>query len=688
MNLSESSLTLLSRDCKGALRSLSQHPARLALLGVILTQAALAQTPPPPPGNLAQVSIEDLMNIEVTSVSRKEQKLSKTGAAIFVITQDDIHRSGAANIPDVLRMAPGVNVAQVDSNAWAISIRGFNSRYSNKILVLVDGRSIYSPAYSGVLWDQINVPLEDIDRIEIIRGPGGTVWGANAVNGVINIITMSSKATQGALIVAEAGSRESGGLAQYGGKAGSVGTWRGFGSYSNTNSSINPAGEAAADGWHDFHGGFRADLALSPGDKVTIQGDLYQSHEGQSLTSVVSNNLPAVATFNAPVTVASGDLQMVWTHTLNNGSETSLNVYYNHVKRNDQGLLQDSTLDLDFQHHIALNSRNDVVWGLAYRIADDSLTMGINAEFLPPQRTDSLYSAFVQDEIKLAGSAWLTVGTKLEHNAYTGFEYEPSARLVWAPTDRQTVWLSASQAIRQPSREDTDLLFHNLTIIPLGGNSFGVLTYVGAKTSQAEQLRDYEAGYRAQVTKRLSLALDVFRSYYRHLETTEPATPYFVDTPAPPHLVVPIDLVDNGHARTYGVEAFATWNATTRWRLSPGYSLIHLTPVADKLNPDSSLTGLAGGTPKHQIQFRSALALRANLDWDTSIFFVGRLSGQQIPAYTRLDMQLRWRAGERIEIGISGQNLLTPHHPEFVDAYGVNYTQVRRSVLAKITWRF
>jgi len=657
-------------------------------LALLVAPKSPAQPASSPPRALADASLEDLMNVEVTSVSRKEQKLSKTGAAVFVITQDDIRRSGAANIPDVLRMAPGVNVARVDANAWAISIRGFNSRYSNKVLVLIDGRSIYSPAFSGVDWDQIDVPLENIERIEIIRGPGGAAWGANAVNGVINIITMTPADTQGGLIVAQAGSQEGGGLTRYGGKAGSLGTWRAFGRYSNTDSSIDPAGAPAADGWHAFHGSFRFDLQPSPGDKVMIQGDLYQSGEGQSLTSVFHNSLPTVATFNDPLTVASGDLQMLWTHTLRNGSETSLNVYYNHVKRNDQGLLQDSTLDLDFQHHIALNSRNDVVWGLGYRVAKDSLTLGRNTQFFPPQRTDSLYSAFVQDEIRLAESASFTVGTKLEHNAYTGFEYEPSARFVWTPTVRQTVWLSASQAIRQPSRQDTDLLYHDLAIIPLGGNSFGILTYTGNKASQAEQLRDYEGGYRAQFTKRLSLDVAVFRSYYRRLETTEQGNPYLAVTPVPPHFVFPIDLVDNGHARTYGGEAFATWNVTNRWRLSPGYSLIHLTPVADPLNPNSSLTGLAGGTPKHQIQFRSGLALRSNLDWDTSIFFVGQLSGQQIPAYTRLDMQLRWRIRERIELGVTGQNLLAPHHAEFVDAYGVNYTQVQRSVFGKITWGF
>lgn len=664
------------------------RPVNIEIAFVLCTFAAafdFAQTVKP--RDLTQASLEDLMNIQVISVSRKEQKLSRVGAAVFVITQDDIQRSGAANIPDVLRMAPGVNVARLASNAWAVSIRGFNSRYSNKILVLIDGRSIYSPAFSGVNWDQIDVPLEDIERIEIIRGPGGTAWGANAMNGVINIITLSSKATRGALVVAGAGSQESGALVQYGGNAGAVGTYRAFGRYSDTVSSVDPANQPAADGWHAFHEGFRFDLEPSSRDTLMIQGDIYQARESQTLTTVLSNQLPTVATFSDGITVNSGDLQTRWTHTLKNGSDTSLNVYYNRVTRVDQGLLEDSTLDVDFQHHIALNSRNDVVWGLAYRVASDKLTMGYNTRFLPPQRTDNLYSGFVQDEITLAHFASLTIGTKLEHNSYTGFEYEPSAQLVLTPTDHQTVWLSAAQAIRQPSRQDTDLQ-KDVEVLPLAGGGFGVVQYVSNKNIQTEQLRDYEGGYRAQLTHRLSLDIAAFRSYYQRLETTEPAAAFFVETPAPPHVVIPLELGGGARARTYGGEAFATWDVTRRWRLSPGYSIIHMNVIGDPSSPGSTAEAVPGDTPKHQITLRSGLQLRPNLDWDTSVYFVGVLSGSAIPAYTRLDTQLRWHIREFLEIGITGQNLLTPRHSEFVAGYGTDYTQVQRSVLGKVTWRF
>jgi iron complex outermembrane recepter protein len=657
-------------------------------LAFLLVAPESARSQSSTPQALADSTLEDLMNIEVTSVSKKEQKLSETGAAIFVITQDDIHRSGAANIPDVLRMAPGVNVARIDAGTWAISIRGFNSRYSNKILVLIDGRSVYQPSFSGVYWDQIDVPLEDIERIEVIRGPGGTVWGANAMNGVINIITMSSKATQGGVIVAGAGSDETGSLAQYGGKAGAAGTWRAFGRYSDTVSSINAAGGGAADGWHAFHGGFRTDLEPSSRDKVMVQGDVYQTGEGQTVTTVLSDHLPAVATFNDRVTVGSGDLQARWDHALQNGSDMSLNVYYSHVNRLDQAIVENSnSFDIDFQHHLAVNSRNDMVWGLGYRVTDDKMTSGYDTLWFPPQRTDNLYSAFVQDEIRLGKSAWFTIGTKLEHNAYTGFEYEPSAQFVWAPTRRQAFWLSASQAVRQPSRQDTDLQY-DVAVIPLEGSSFGVLKFINNENIRAEQVRDYEAGYRAQVTKRLSLDVAAFRSYYRRLETAEPADPFFAGAPGPPHLVFPVDLGNGARARTYGGEVFATWNVTGRWRLSPGYSLIHMNVIQNPLSQNSTAAAEPGDTPKHQLQFRSTLGLRHNLDWDTSLYFVGYLSADQVPAYTRLDTQLRWHVLESVEFSVTGQNLLTARHAEFTDAYEVNYTQVRRSVFGRITWRF
>ena len=663
------------------------RPVLTVAVAICLSVSCLGQNQLP--RDLTEASLEELLNVQVTSVSKKDQALFKTGAAIFVITQDDIRHSGAFNIPDLLRMVPGVEVARVDANTWAISIRGFNTRYSDKVLVLIDGRSVYTPSFSGVYWDQLDVPLENIDRIEVIRGPGGTVWGANAMNGVINIITKSSDATQGGLVSAGTGTEESAqATIQYGGHLGKAGTYRAFGHYSNIGSSTLASGEDGADAWRRFHGGFRSDWVLTPHDALMVQGDLSQNSEGQTLTTVLSNHLPAAATFNDRITVSTGDFLGRWNHSLANGSEFSLQAYYDHFDRIDQAIDEKlNTFDVDFQHHLAWGSRQDIVWGLDFRRYVDSLAPGYDVIFTPPRRTLTLYSLFVQDQIGITRSLTLTIGAKAEHNQYSGFDWEPSAQLVWTPTPRQAFWVSASQAVRQPSLMDSAIQY-DITTVPLNDNSFGVLTLLGNPQIRNEQVRDYEAGYRAQAGKHLSIDLALFRSYYQHLETSEPGDPFAVDTPGPPHLVLPLYVNNLARARTYGGEIFAHWDATSHWRLSAGMSLLHMNVIKDPASQDSTVQGTTGDTPEHQFQIRSAVRLTHNLEWGTSAYFVGKLAEDSIPAYTRVDTRLGWRIGESLELSLVGQNLLTPRHAEFGDAFEVNHTQVERAGLVKLTWRF
>src|SRR5271165_832641 len=410
---------------------MNKYPRRIAAIAFLSGLSGLAQQPK----DLSQASLEDLMNIQVTSVSKKEQSLSKAGAAVFVITQEDIRRSGATNIPDLLRMVPGVNVARMSANTWAISIRGFNDSFADKVLVLIDGRSVYNPITSGVSWDQQDVPLEDIERIEVIRGPGGTVWGANAVNGVINIISKHSKATQGGLVVAGTGSGQSAdGLVQYGGSAGGDGSYRVFGRYFRDDSAALANGIHGDDGWHGSHAGFRSDWDLSGHDTLMVQGDYFGTSEGQTLTTLISNQLPNLYTFNDKIAVETHDVLGKWTHGFSNGSEATLQLYYDHVRRNGEGAVEFlDTGDLDFQYHFRIGSRQDVVAGVGYRLNDQGLRPGYTISFDSGHRVDNLFNTFVQDEIRLAGSLALTVGSKLEHNSYTGFEYELSAQLVWTP---------------------------------------------------------------------------------------------------------------------------------------------------------------------------------------------------------------------------------------------------------------
>ena len=640
------------------------------------------------PSDLTQASLEELLNVQVTSVSKKDQALFKTGAAVFVITQEDIRHSGASNIPDLLRMVPGVDVARIDANTWAISIRGFNTRYSDKVLVLIDGRSVYTPSFSGVYWDHLDVPLENIERIEVIRGPGGTVWGANAMNGVINIITKSSKATQGGELSAGTGTEESAqGMIQYGGRIGQTGTYRAFGHYSNTGASTLSGGENGADAWRRFHGGFRSDWDLTPRDSFMVQGDVSQNSEGQTLTEVLDNHLPAVATFNDRIGVTAGDFLARWNHILANGSEFSLQAYYDHFDRLDEAIDEKLTsVDIDFEHHLALGSRHDIVWGLDFRQYTDSLTPGFDVSFTPPRRSFSLYSFFFQDQIALTKSLALTIGSKTEHNDYSGFDWEPGAQLVWSPGRHHLFWASASQAVRQPSLMDSSIQY-DITTVPFN-NSFGVLTLLGNPKITNEQLRDYEVGYRAQVGKRFSIDLDLFRSYYQHLETSEPGDPFAVDTPGPPHYVLPLYVNNLARAQTYGGEMSANWDATSHWRLSAGLSLLRMNVNKDFNSQDSAVQGTAGDTPEHQFQIRSALRLKHNLDWDTSLYFVGKLTEDAIPAYARLDTRLGWHIGESVELSLVGQNLLTPRHIEFGNAFEVDHTQVERAALVRLTWRF
>jgi iron complex outermembrane receptor protein len=639
------------------------------------------------PKDLTDLSLEDLMNVTVTSVARKEQKLSHSAAAVYVITQEDIRRSGVTNIPDALRMAPGVDVAQISASAWAISIRGFADHFANKVLVLVDGRSVYSASFSGVYWDAQDVPLEDIDRIEVIRGPGGTVWGANAVNGVINIITKKASETRGRLVTTTGGSQEKAqGLLQYGGQAGTKMDYRAFARYSTLGDGQFPNGTQAADGWLVAHGGFRSDWQLSQRDTMTIQGDLLADQAGETVTEAFSNTLKS-ATFNYITKFRSGNIQGRWTRTLSDNSDLSLQAYYDDYTIQQDGFIDSRrTFDLDFNHHFALNGRNDIVWGLGYRVSPDNFTPGYSLSLLPPRRTDNLFTSFLQDEIKITKSLWFTLGAKLEHNGYTGFTTESGAQLLWTPTQRQAAWLSIMRAIRQPSRADTDTQV-DLSIVPLPNGLPGVVHLTTDPILAGEErVVSLQAGYRKQINSRLSVDLAAFGNFYADLTTFETQPPFFAAAPLP-HIVLPVFGDDKGSAVSAGGEVYFNWNATRHWRIIPEYSLTTLDVGHTKISNDTNLQRLEEQRAEHKVGFRSLLTLPHNLECDNTMNYVSRLS-VGIPAYTRFDTRLGWKASERTEISIIGQNLLSPRHPEFFDSFTIHNTAVQRSVFGKITWRF
>ena len=671
-------------SCRPTQRRIRHRAAQACLLTSLLSLGVpLARSQP----DLTEASLEQLMNVQVTSVSKKEQKLARTAAAVFVITQQDIQRSGATNIPDLLRMVPGVQVARIDANAWAISIRGFNTRYSNKVLVLIDGRSVYSPSFSGVFWEQQGLPLEDIERIEVIRGPGATVWGANAVNGVINIITKSAKATQGGLLTAGAGNQDNASATlRYGSAVGKAGSYRVFGQYSRIADSPLPGGAKAADGWRRLNGGFRSDWDLTPQDSLTVEGSVFSNSEGQSRIPGFVNLPPSPQPVNDTITVRGADLLGRWNHILSGGSDMSLQMYVDEYRRVDLGAPETHrAFDLDFQHHVALGARHDIVWGLGYRATNSGLKSP-DLSFVPSSRTDGLYSAFIQDEIRIADTLWLTVGTKVEHNPYSGFEYEPGVSLAWTPTKKRTIWLSAAKAIRQTSLLNADI-DTTLSTIPLPNGPVQKLRLYGNPEFKSEQVRDYEMGYRAQLNKRISLDAALFVSFYRHLQTFDPASfpPFFN---APMQLVIPATYRNNAHATNYGAEMSTTWQVNSRWRLSPGYSYIQMRVERYPGSQDLFPAEPGGDAPKHMLQVRSEFNLAKNVDFDNSLYYSARLRSTGAPSRARFDSRIAWRAGESLEFSVVGQNLLRPRTLEFGDAFAVLGTEAERSFFGKISWRF
>ena len=637
------------------------------------------------PDDVTSQSIEDLMNIEVTSVSKKEQKLSGVAAAIFVITQEDIRRSGATNIPDLLRIVPGMDVGQIDSDTWAISARGLNEEFSDKLLVMVDGRSVYTQTFGGVFWDGLGLPLEDIERIEVIRGPGGSIWGANAVNGVVNIITKKAADTKGGVAVAGGGNVDQGfGTLQYGGRLGKATNYRVYDKYFNQAQLPSLADQLVGDGWHVLRGGFRVDSDFSPKDSVTVQGDLYGGREGQAVLEFGSNIAPPTH-----ASLGGGYFQTIWNHDYSTGSSTTLQMSYDREIRNLPFRDRRGTLNLDFQHHFAWGSRQDVVWGAGY-LYTNHRSNSASVRYDPADNIRQLFSSFVQDEIALAPNrVYLTLGIRLEHNEYTGFVAMPNVRVAWQPSQHDTLWAAVSSARRMPSSGDTSDFVTGAELPGPGGLP---LRFVldGNPNFKNERLLAYEAGYRSAVRQALTIDISAYYNAYNALRTLEPQTPTLQTTSTPPVLLVPFEFFNEMHGEAHGLEAFANWKATSRWTLSPGYAFerlhLHLAPTSH----DTDLFPVAeGGSPDHSAQLRSNWDLAHHVSWDASAYFVDRLRALSTPAYTRVDTGLTWRPLEKVSISVVGQNLVTDHRLEYLNKSGlVQSALVKRSVYGMLRWQF
>ena len=686
-----------SRAGKRSHKSIALCPLTSLLVCVLIGAVPLparSQENNNPQEQLKQLSLEQLGDLEVTTQSKTPEQVWNTAAAIYVLTQDDIRRSGATSIPEVLRLVPGVEVARIDSDHWAVGIRGFGSEFSKSVLVLIDGRSVYTPLFAGVYWDVQNVMLEDVDRIEVIRGPGGTIWGANAVNGVINVITKNSKDTHGGLAAASAGNVDQGiGSFRYGGGNGKDFSYRVYGMAFGRAAEFHPD-HVNFDEWQTGQGGFRTDFKASPRDTLTIQGDMYKGYDGERV-QVANYSPPSVTTFNDPHNVAGGNLLGLWHHTISQNSDFQLQSYYDRTSRLSPQLNEiRNTLDVDFLYHVNWRGRHNLLLGAGGRWSPDNITQKFaTLGFLPLQETDSIYSWFAQDQISLVpGKLVLTLGSKFEHNNYSGFEVQPDGRLIWTPTEHQSIWVAVTRAVRTPSRLDTDLQLTDF----LSATPPFFLRVLGSNTFKSEQLLGTEVGYRTLIVKKLFVDTTFFHNAYNDLYGYGPATMFTETSPAPTHKVLQFPLANATIGDTNGFEIAPDWKPVSWWELKGSYSYLHLF-VHDRAGYAGSFNSLVtasdnGSSPHNQIEFQSRFNLPKKIEFDTTYRYVSALPGQTsdpagptVHAYSTADVRLGWRPIESLDVSFVGKNLFQPQHPEFGGDDGP-LVGIRRSYYAKVVW--
>jgi iron complex outermembrane recepter protein len=627
------------------------------------------------------------MNVEVTSVSKKAERLSDAATSIFVITQEDIRRSGYTSIPEILRLAPNLQVARVDSSQYAITARGFNSTTANKLLVLIDGRTVYTPLFSGVFWDVQDTLLEDIERIEVISGPGATLWGANAVNGVINIITRSAADTAGTSISLATGSDEHLSAAvRYGGIVGDGLAWRAWGKAFDRGPQALASGTSAHDGWRMGRSGFRADYRASDLDTVTVQGDLHTGYEDQT-SGTPMLTAPYRRIFDERAEVRGRNVVGRWTRNHADRSETSLQVFADHTSRDEYLLGQRrTTVDFDFQHRQALGPRHDLVWGVGYRRGHTALTTSEVVQFADTDRREWLASTFAEDEIAIVpGRFALTLGMKVERNVYTGVELEPNVRALWSLSERESVWAAVARGVRTPSLFENDASV-DVAAVPGPQGLPLMISVLGRGTPEAEHLWATEVGYRRHWSS-VSVDVSAFRNQYGNLASLSPGAPEFVPATVP-YLRLPYVIDSALHGRAYGLEAAATWLARPRWTLTAGYTYLNMDLDADGAEGAYGYEATEDDSPRHQIVLRSLASLGSRWEADASVHALGGSDAGRVPAHTRLDLRAGYKATRQLSISLAGLDLLDAGHTEFVSILNEEITQPRRSVLLQTHWSF
>jgi iron complex outermembrane receptor protein len=626
---------------------------------------------------LASLSLEELATLQVTTVSKEPEEVSKTPAAIYVITNDEIRRSGVTSIADSLRLAPGVEVGRLSSTTWAIGMRGLQGNFSKSVLVLIDGRSVYTRLFAGVYWDVEDVILEDIDRIEVIRGPGGTIWGPNAVNGVVNIITKSAAATSGALASVTSGTLDHViGQVRYGGAIGSGFNYRVYAKGFQRGPEFH-SDHDNYDHWHQERTGFRMDWARG-GDVYTFQGDTYKGDSPHQ-----------IGTTDVRDTVSGGNVLGRWRRQMSNNSDLYLATYFDRAIRIGSQLGETrNTIDLDFLHHLTLRTRHDFSWGGGLRWSPNRfLQKQPEIDLVPHDETDHVFSAFLQDEVRFTDRLSLTLGSKLEHTNFGGLDAQPSARVLWTEPGRQSLWGAVTRSVVTPSRLEED--FRLTGNVP--GNPPVFLLVSGNPNFKSESVLSYELGYRRFVTRDLYLDFSAFRSDYRRLQSFGAPLITFETTPPPPHVLLTIPYGNAISGASYGGEIAPAWQAAPWWRMSGSYSFVAVDVRAKGPTSDISATGSVrtyeGSTPRHVFEIHSAVNLPKRFEFDQVLRYASALPAQDVKSYGTGDVRLGWNPNSNIQISLVGRNLFQPEHRE----WGTGDPKqtplgVRRSAYIKIGW--
>jgi iron complex outermembrane receptor protein len=645
-------------------RAISRASARRPIAAACLALVAGLAGATPQQDDIAELSLEQLSDIVITSVSRQEERLGNAAASIYIIGSNDIRRSGARTLPEALRLAPNLQVARSDARNYAITARGFNSLQSNKLLVLIDGRSVYTPLFSGVFWDAQDVLMEDIERIEVISGPGATIWGANAVNGVINVITRSAKDSQGGLLAGSASSDERDATVRYGGTLPNGGHYRAYARYVEADDTARESGALPGTGYSRRQAGFRADWDRSRGG-LTISGDVY---EGELAQATGQNN-----------SISGANLVARLTRRLSDDASVRIQLVLDHTERDQPGAIVEKldTVELEAQHSVRLAGTHNVTWGGGYRYSRDRIINGRLIGFLPPEVYLHWGSLFAQDEIALPGNLKLTAGAKVEHNHYTGAEFLPSLRLAWAPDNRQLVWGSLAHTVRTPSRLDRDF-YTPLTPRLIAG----VPRYIsgGGPDFQSETANVAELGYRIQPSPQWTYSATAFFADYDRLRTQEP-------NPRGPAYSGLSEVRNMAYGHTRGIEMWARWQPLDGWRLNGGLVVQRVRTGLRPGSLDASAGfGVATADPSHYWQLRSSHDLSASMQLDWTLRHVGALPRPAVPSYNELDLQWLWKATPNIDVALIGQNLLHRSHAEFGAAS--TRSVFERAAVLKITVRF